>query len=335
MAEIPRPQLDGQTIARNLLQRWRITGADLPWGDPRLSHRAAMEGYLWRFTNPADASVVLVACGINYHPHQTWGSVVVATNRDETVRSASIDNAVADHSHYALDARPYLDFRDNKLTVQVDDAAMQVQLTPRQRQTRQALPFGLPSVIPGLNHYWFPHLFDANVFGTARIGERTWDLSGWQAYSEKSWGKGFPPAWWWGQAHGFDRGDLTIAFAGGLLGRGKRTVRFNALVFNTGSGLVRLIPPAAVVRGGVRNGAWAIEARSVRYRVRLTGEAADSPTCRLPVPALQPHHFNYTTHHLTGKMRLEIIRDGRLLYTGCSAVASLETGGALSTGHGV
>ncbi len=37
----------------SLYSRYRATGADLPFGDPLTAHDVAMEGYFWRFTDPA------------------------------------------------------------------------------------------------------------------------------------------------------------------------------------------------------------------------------------------------------------------------------------------
>jgi hypothetical protein len=190
---------------------------------------------------------------------------------------------------------------------------------------------GLFSLVPGLNHYWHPYLFDAEVAGEARLEDERWDLTGCQVYAEKSWGRGFPPAWWWGQAHGFDRPDVRVAFAGGTLGRGCVTAPVGGLVLGLGGRRIELFPPTALVRGGVRAGRWRLTAAGPRHRVRLTGEGAGSPLLQLPIPSLTRHRLGHSEQHLTGLIRLEVVRDGRLLYAGDSRLAGLETGRAPGT----
>ena len=52
------------------------------------------------------------------------------------------------------------------------------------------------------------------VSGRARLGERALALDGAVVYAEQNRGRdGFPPSWWWGQAHGFARDDVCVAFA--------------------------------------------------------------------------------------------------------------------------
>ena len=45
--------------------RYRATGADPPWGDPRGYHGVGMEGYFWRITEPRRGVVVVVLVAVN------------------------------------------------------------------------------------------------------------------------------------------------------------------------------------------------------------------------------------------------------------------------------
>src|SRR4051812_50203439 len=48
-----------------LLDTYRRTGADLPFGDPRRPHGVAMEGWFWRITAPATGVVAVVLAAGN------------------------------------------------------------------------------------------------------------------------------------------------------------------------------------------------------------------------------------------------------------------------------
>ena len=43
----------------SLLDAYRRTGADLPFGDPRRAHGVAMEGYYWRLSDPASGRCIV------------------------------------------------------------------------------------------------------------------------------------------------------------------------------------------------------------------------------------------------------------------------------------
>ena len=82
---------------------------------------------------------------------------------------------------------------------------------------------GLAHVIPGLGQYWHPHVLGGRATGRAVLGDEVVDLDGADVYAEKNWGRGFPERWWWGQAHGFERPDVCLAFAGGDVALGPAT----------------------------------------------------------------------------------------------------------------
>ncbi|MEU5837526.1 tocopherol cyclase family protein [Streptomyces diacarni] len=329
--DVPEDELRPRHGRRaGLRRRWRATGADLPRGDPLPAHPAPMEGYLWRFTDPVNGRVLLLACGVNHHPRRPWTTVVAAAHPGSLVRSTSVEGTGADTSAYRIAAHPALELTHDRLRARVgDEVDLRCALRPFHTwpPRRFLHGSGVFSLFPGLDHYWHPHLFGAAVEGTVRLRDHTWDLTGCQVYAEKSWGRGFPRAWWWGQAHGFDRQDLCVAFAGGLLGRGRLTVPVSGLVVAIGGRTVSLVPPGAWVRATVGDGSWHVRGHSPRYQVEMTGTAEGERPLRLPVPLLDPYRYSHSLQHLSGRLRVRVRRDGRLLYAGTSRLAGLETGG--------
>ena len=57
--------LPGTAVLRRGLRAYRASGADLPFGDPLPAHDVAMEGYFWRFTDPATGRVLIALNGVN------------------------------------------------------------------------------------------------------------------------------------------------------------------------------------------------------------------------------------------------------------------------------
>ncbi|MGO0576047.1 hypothetical protein [Ornithinimicrobium panacihumi] len=56
-----------------ILDRYRATGADLPFGDPRRAHPGvAMEGYFWRITDQARGRPLITLIGVNQGPDGPW-----------------------------------------------------------------------------------------------------------------------------------------------------------------------------------------------------------------------------------------------------------------------
>ncbi|ELB91551.1 hypothetical protein Rwratislav_18634, partial [Rhodococcus wratislaviensis IFP 2016] len=58
-----------------LLRAYRATGADLPFGNVLAAHDVAMEGYFWRFTQPATGQVVIALAGINRAADGHWATL--------------------------------------------------------------------------------------------------------------------------------------------------------------------------------------------------------------------------------------------------------------------
>jgi hypothetical protein len=180
--------------------------------------------------------------------------------------------------------------------------------------------------VPGLSQYWHPHLLAARVTGRVVAGEAAFPLDGARAYAEKNWGRGFPREWWWGQAHDFDGGAASVAFAGGRVGVGRLAGSATALVVGLDGRLLALGPSrGAPVLAAVDGDAWRLRARSPRHRVALEGEAgaAAAHVLQVPLPA-ERRTAPRSHHHLAGTLRLRVWRGRRLAFAGESGLAGLE-----------
>ena len=144
---------------------------------------------------------------------------------------------------------------------------------------------------------------------------------------ERNWGNGFPPVWWWGEAHDFGGDPVTVAFAGGpAIG----PLRATAVVVHVGGRLVRLGEPLiAGVRAEVSAGRWVLRGRSLRHRVEIeaSGDPAAAHVLDVPVPA-ERRVVPWSHQHLAGRLRVRVERRGRLVYEGESSLAGLELGRA-------
>ena len=146
-----------------------------------------------------------------------------------------------------------------------------------------------PSWLPGFHQYWRPLVLRARAEGFVEAAGERWSLDGATAYVERNWGDGFPPVWWWGEAHDFGGDPVTVAFAGGpAIG----PLHATAVVVHVGGRLVRLGEPVlAGVREDIAPGRWVLRGRSLRHRVEI--EAAGRPGGRAhprrPGPGRAPH----------------------------------------------
>jgi hypothetical protein len=318
---------------------YRATGADPPWGDPRAWHGVGMEGYFWRVTEPRAGAVVVVLAAVNRDAAGgTWGLAAVATHPGGFVRSATVDDVWADPR--ALGLR--LTGADGRAVLTADEARLHVDLGPDATveaafAQRTAWPrrfafggIGAAQCLPGLSQYWHPYTLGARVRGTARAGAATLALDGATAYAEKNWGEGgHPPAWWWGQAHGFAREDLCVAFAGGNATLGPvRLPRATSMVVALGDEVLRLVSPVVPMRVAVGASGWRLQARTPRHRVELEGHAGGGAphVLPVPVPAERGRHVAQSAMHLAGTLRVRLRRGRRTLFAGESALAGLERG---------
>jgi tocopherol cyclase len=317
---------------------YRATGADPPFGDPRGYHGVGMEGYFWRITHARSGAVVVVLVAVNRDAAGgTWGMVALAAHPGGFVRAASVDRARADPR--GLGVR--LDDSDGRAVLEAGEARLRVDLGADARvdaafEDRVPWParrafggIGAAQAIPGLSQYWHPHLLGARVRGTARAGDRELELDGASAYAEKNWGAGgHPREWWWGQAHGFERPDACVAFAGGLARLGPVPVRATAVVVAVGGELLRVVSPPAPLRVAVDERGWRLRARTARHHVAIDGDANGTQPHRLPVPDPAARHRldGVSAMHLAGALRVRARRGGRTWFEGRSTLAGLERG---------
>jgi hypothetical protein len=300
-----------------LLDAYRRSGADLPFGDPRRDHGSAMEGYYWRIVDPAGGRVVMVLCGVCASPEGRWAVVALARHPEGFVRSAIVPTATGDPHRFGVTAGDVLTGDEHQLRVDLGpDARLDVRFTDHVGWPHRAFgALGGAHAVPGLVQYWHPHLLTARVHGGG--------LDGALAYSEKNWGPAFAPHWWWGQA--FLDESVCAAFAGGPLRLLGHTVAPTALVVRLGDDVLRLAPPFAHVRATA--GGWHLVARTPRHTVTLEGDAAPDRLYSLPVPvpgqrATEPR----SRQALAGRIALTVKRGGRTLFKGESALAGLERG---------
>jgi hypothetical protein len=311
-----------------MLDAYRRTGADPPFGDPRGYHGVGMEGHFWRITQPATGAVVVAIVAISRDAAgRPWAMASLAAHPGGAVRSATLPEAWAAPRGLALRAGD---------AVAADECSLRIALGPHARLDvgfSDPLPWprrafgalGAAHAIPGLSQYWHPWLLRARVTGAARIGAAEIDLDGAVAYAEKNWGAGgMPPRWWWGQAHGFDRPDVCVAFAGGRAGIGPLRTTATALVVALGNEVKGVVRPPRPLGVAVDDRGWRFSGGGIE----LEGHAEGVTPHLLPVPVPRERRRldDWAPQHLTGTLRLRIRRRSRTLYEGTSHLAGLELG---------
>ncbi|MDO5696879.1 MAG: tocopherol cyclase family protein [Dermatophilus congolensis] len=342
-----------------LHSQYRATGADLPFGDPLRAHGVAMEGYFWRVTDRRRQRSIIALIGVNRGPRGTWATLGFAAH--STGSAASSETAPTARAHVecasnggdpssvlALDAHPgawadprrlgarageaFVASRDRVHVDLGEGARLDLRVTEPKPWPRRR--FGGSSVfhaIPALNQYWHPWLLGGCAHGTAVVGGETWDLDGCEVYAEKNWGaEGFPDAWWWGQAHGFDDEGACVAFAGGQVTAGPFATEVTALVVRLPDGTVVRAgnPVVSPVRAAVTDERWRLRGRTGRWRLDVDAEAPLRAAHVLPVP-LPSEHRNTAgaIEHLSGRLSVRVRHGSRLVWQGTSTVAGLEHGG--------
>lgn len=305
---------------------YRRTGGNLPLGDPRPSHGAEMEGYFWRVTDVAAGRVLVVLCGVNRHPRGEWATVAIAAHPGGFIRSAVIPDASARTDRFHVSAgHGAFEADEHHVSVDLGDGA-RAHLSCDRLVTWPRLvgAGGIFAVLPFLGQYWHPHVLGGEARGEATVGGDTWSFDGAEVYAEKNWGAGFPQRWWWGQAQGFDRRDVCVAFGGGVLTAGPLSGGVGGAVVRIGAHAIRLAPPLTRVRTNTDGRRWEVLARGHGYRVRIVGRAVHEPhVLPVPVPA-ERRHVDTDIEHLAGHLTLEVT--GRTEYRGESAFAGLEIG---------
>ncbi len=320
-----------------MLSLYRATGADLPFADPRGYHGIAMEGYFWRITHVASRTVLVVLAGVNRdRAGATWGTVGLAAHPGGFSRSIAAPQAGGARRGlgvWAGESRDQTNLRADADSLRVDlgaDAWLDVRFTETVPWPHGAFGgIGAAQAIPGLSQYWHPHVLGGRVSGTACVDGREIDLDGATVYAEKNWGRGgFPPAWWWGQSHGFEREDVCVAFAGGRAGVGRAQVLATSLVARVGDEVIRAVRPLSPMRVEVGPRGWRLHARTARHSIELEGKANGTPAHALPVPIARERRNleGAAAQYLASEMRLVVRRGRRTLFSGSSALAGLERG---------
>lgn len=346
-------------IPRAVLNAYRGTGADLPFGDPRAGHGVGMEGYYWRLTQRDSGRAIVVLCGVaTPRPVRAgraggaaatdvtpaggaWALVALAAHPGGIVRHRIVPVASVDPRGLGVRAGDALTASPAGLRLDLG-AGARIELAigaPRPWPRRVLGGLGVAQVVPGLGQYWHPHLLGGTATGHAEIGGEPIDLDGFACYGEKNWGSRFAGHWWWGQAQSFADPGICVAFAGGRLALGPLDVAPTAVVVALPNGVLRLAPPLARTVASVGAAAWAIRARSGRLSVDIEGDAdgpgrsgnraddgeRDTGTVRLPVPVVDERRVELRSRQsLNGRMRVVVRRGTRVVFSGESALAGLE-----------
>jgi hypothetical protein len=320
-------------VASRILHAYRATGADLPFGDPLPAHGVAMEGYFWRFTDVANARVVIALIGVNRSAGGQWGTLGLGSHPNGFLRATEHPVAGADEARLGAFAGDAFHGEPGALRVDLGpDARLDVRIEDPVPWPRRSL--GGSSVfqaVPALNQYWHPWLLGGRAVGSATVGDETWNLDGASVYAEKNWGRGgFPPGWWWGQAQGFAEREACVAFAGGIVEAGPLRREITAIVVRLPGGqLIRLGDPVvSAVSAEVRDDHWSLRGRGARWTVEIEGDAPLHAAHLLPVPLpLERRNVPGALEHLGGTMHVVVRRRGRVVWSGTSQLAALEHGG--------
>jgi hypothetical protein len=310
----------------SLIDAYRRTGADPPFGDPRRAHGVRFEGYYWRLTDPAAGRVVIVLCGVCRDAAGAWAVVALAAHPGGLVRSRIVEAAEVDFGRLGVRAGEVLAGTADALRVDLGaDAQLDAAFAePRGWPGRAFGGTGPAQIVPGLPQYWHPHVLGARVAGSARLGAEAVDLSGATAYAEKNWGPAFTEHWWWGQAQGFPAADACVAFAGGRIALGPLRGAPTAVVVRVEDEWLHLAPPFARLESAVGAAGWRVRARSARHLVEVEGEAAGAPAV-LPVPVPGERRVQPRSHqYLAGRLRVVARRGRRSWFAAESTLAGLE-----------
>ena len=316
-------------VLRRLLDAYRRSGANLPFGDPARSHGSAMEGYYWRIVDAPAGTVIVLLCGVCQGPEGPWAAVAVASHPSGFVRHAVIAPAAGRNDRFGVRAAGTLHGSAEGVHARLGDDTW-IDLRTRSPVLWPRPVFGAlgpAQAVPGLGQYWHPVVLASRVEGQACIGGLPVRLDGATAYAEKNWGPRFAGHWWWGHAGAFPDGDVTVAFAGGRLVLAGRVVPPTAVVVRLGKQVLQLAPPLARVRVQAADRTWTLRAQSPRHRVVIEGDAGETAPHVLPVPDVASGRVDMrSSQYLAGRLRLRVSRGRRTVFEGESPLAGLERG---------
>ncbi|MGI9124653.1 MAG: tocopherol cyclase family protein, partial [Mycobacterium sp.] len=308
-------------MLERLVEAYRRTGADVPYGNPLPSHGTEMEGWFWRVSDEASGRVLIALCSVNRNPGGDWSTAAVAVHPGLEVRSGALAGARAQNSPFAVtagDEAGHFEVGTDRVRFALGDLRLDMRLHDPVTWPKAFGGGGVFSAIPFLNQYWHPYYLGGKATGTVEYGSQRWDFDGAKLYAERNWGAGFPLRWWWGQAHDFGGDDVCVAFSGGLLSLGPIARDVNGIVVRIGTKVIRMTPPV-LVRSQIGDNQWFLRGRSPRYEIELTGDGRHLPPHVLPVP-LPGERRNIDTdfEHLGGRLRCTVRERGRLLFDGVS-----------------
>jgi len=287
-----------------------------------------MEGYFWRCTDVTSGRVVVALCGINRSPSGSWATVAIAGHPGRFVRSVAAPEGFADPDRYHVVVPGVLEADEHHLHVDLGpDARVDVTISDHVAWPLRTAGGGVFSALPFLGQYWHPHVLDARVEGTATIDGAAWSLGGARLYAEKNWGRGFPEFWWWGQAQGFERPDVTVVFTGGVLTAGPAAVVVGGIVVRLGARVIRLTPPFVRMAAEAGGGRWHARGRGHGVEVEIEGrdDPAEAHVLPVPVPA-ERRNADTDFEHLAGRLDVVVREHGQVLFRGRSDLAGLEIG---------
>ena len=327
---------DSDTSQMGLIDAFRGTGADLPWGDPLKAHPGVrMEGYFWRFTAPrGDGRVLIALCGVNLADDGTWSTLGLGAHPNGFLEAIEHPEGWADPDALGVRAGTAFDGSADSLTVALgSEAGLEVRVASPVGWSRRSLGgSSIFQAVPALNQYWHPWLLGGKASGIARLGGEVWELDGWQVYAEKNWGRGgFPDSWWWGQAQGFAEEAACVAFAGGEIKSAGISTEVTAVVVRLPDGrLIRLgNPGVSPVSAEVSDDTWSLAGKSPRWRIEIEGRSPLGESHLLPVPLpRERRNVAGALEHLGGTMEVTVRERGKgVIWRGHTPVAALEHGG--------
>ena len=129
-----------------------------------------------------------------------WALAGVATWPGDAWRPAILDGPIADSNGVRIGGA--FAGEAERLRVVVPGARVHADLYDVVGWPRPWHGTGPAGWAPFMRQYWRPLVLRARAEGFVELGER-WSLEGATAYVERNWGNGFPPVWWWGEAHDF------------------------------------------------------------------------------------------------------------------------------------